>query len=75
MVPTRPDFYFSGYLQILSLNFHETIWNQYNGWLRTITSYFLSEETVKYVIQEEFFHNFHSFKYTVIYQIKWPKAA
>jgi len=76
----------TGILQILSLNFHETIWNQYNGWLRTVTSPFPSEETVKYVIQEEFFHNFHSFKYTAIYQIimskikktkdiKWPKAA
>ena len=76
----------TGILQILSLNFHETIWNQYNGWLRTITSPFPSEETVKYVVQEEFFHNFHSFSYTAIYQIimskikkpkdiKWPKAA
>lgn len=76
----------TGILQILSLNFHETIWNQYNGWLRTITSPFPSEETVKYVVQEEFFHNFRSFKYTAIYQIimskikkpkkiKWPKAA
>ncbi len=76
----------TGILQILSLNFHETIWNQYNGWLRTITSPFPSEETVKYVVQEEFFHNFNSFKYTAIYQIimskikktkdiKWPKAA
>lgn len=75
----------TGILQILSLNFHETIWNQYNGWLRTITSPFPSEETVKYVVQEEFFHNFHSFSYTAIYQIimskikkpkdiKWPKT-
>lgn len=76
----------TGILQILSLNFQETIWNQYNGWLRTITSPFPSEETVKYVVQEEFFHNFYTFKYTAIYQIimskikkpkkiKWPKAA
>jgi len=76
----------TGILQILSLNFHETIWKQYNGWLRTITSPLPSEETVKFVVQKEFFHNFHSFRYTAIYQIimskikkpkdiKWPKAA
>lgn len=76
----------TGILQILSLNFHETIWKKYNGWLRTITSPIPSEETVKFVIQEEFFHNFRSFRYTAIYRIimskikkpkniKQPKAA
>lgn len=63
----------TGILQILSLNFHEKIWNQYNGWLRTITSSIPSEETVKFVIQEEFFYNFHSFKYTAIYRIIMSK--
>lgn len=63
----------TGILQILSLSFHESIWKQYNGWLRTITSPIPSEETVKFVIQEEFFHNFRSFKYTAIYRIIMSK--
>jgi len=63
----------TGILQILSLNFHVTIWKQYNGWLRTITSLIPSEETVKFVIQEEFFHNFRSFKHTAIYRIIMAK--
>ena len=63
----------TGILQILSLNFHEKIWDQYSGWLRTITSPIPSEETVKFVIQEEFYHNFHSFKYTAIYRIIMSK--
>ncbi len=63
----------TGILQILSLNFHVTIWKQYNGWLRTITSMIPSEETVKFVIQEEFFHNFCSFKHTAIYRIIMSK--
>ncbi len=63
----------TGTLQILSLSFHETIWKQYSGWLRTITSSIPSEETVKFVIQEEFFHNFRSFKYTAIYRIIMSK--
>ena len=37
----------TGILQILSLNFHETIWNRYTGWLRTISSPIPSEETVE----------------------------
>jgi len=63
----------TGILQILSLNFHEIIWKQYSGWLRTITSSIPSEETVKFVIQEEFFHNFRTFKYTAIYRIIMSK--
>ncbi len=63
----------TGILQILSLNFHKTIWKQYSGWLRTVTSPIPSEETVKFVIQEEFFYNFHSFKYTAIYRIIMSK--
>jgi hypothetical protein len=63
----------TGLLQILSLNHHETIWKQYRGWLRTITSTIPSEETVKSVVQEEFFHNFRIFKYTAIYRIIMSK--
>ncbi len=59
----------TGILQILSLNFHETIWRRYTGWLRTVSSPIPSEETVKFAIQEEFFYNFRSFRHTLIYRI------
>lgn len=76
----------TGILQILSLRFHETIWANYRGWLRTISSAIPSEETVKLVVQQEFYHNFRSFKNTATYRIimsrfrrsfkiKLPKAA
>jgi hypothetical protein len=64
----------TGILQSLSLNFHKTIWNRYRGWLRTITSAIPSEETVRSVIQEEFFYNFHSFNKTAIYRIIKSKS-
>jgi hypothetical protein len=63
----------TGILQILSLNFYESIWDRYTGWLRTISSPIPSEETVKFVIQEEFFYNFGSFRHTLIYRIIRPK--
>ncbi len=76
----------TGILQILSLNYHPAIWKRYRGWLRTITSVIPTEETVRSVIQEEFFHNFRVFSNTAIYRIimsksrkpnniKLPKAA
>ena len=58
----------TGILQILSLNHHREIWGKYRGWLRTVTSSIPSEETVKSVVQEEFFHNFRIFKHTAIYR-------
>jgi hypothetical protein len=64
----------TGILQIISLNFHETIWNKYLGWLRTVTSTIPSEEVVKSVIQEEYYHNFHVFKNSVIYRIIMSKS-
>jgi len=64
----------TGILQIIALNFHDTIWKKYSGWLRTITSAIPTEETVRSVIQEEFFHNFHSFKNTAIYSIIMSKS-
>jgi len=42
----------TGILQIIAMNFHQTIWKKYLGWLRTVTSIIPSEETVRSVIQE-----------------------
>ena len=64
----------TGILQIVSLNFHETIWNKYLGWLRTVTSTIPSEEVVKSVIQEEYYHNFRCFKNSAIYRIIMTKS-
>ena len=64
----------TGILQIIALNFHETIWRKYAGWLRTITSTVPSEEVVKSVIQQEYYHNFRSFKNTAIYRIIMSKS-
>ena len=63
----------TGILQIISLNFHQTIWGKYIGWLRTVTSTIPSEEVVKSVIQEEYYHNFRSFKNSAIYRIIMSK--
>jgi len=64
----------TGILQIVSLNFHETIWKKYLGWLRTVTSTIPSEEVVKSVIQEEYYHNFRFFSNSVIYRIIMSKS-
>ncbi len=64
----------TGILQILSLKFHETIWTKYLGWLRTVSSTIPSEEVVKSIIQEEYFHNFHLFKNSAIYRIIMAKG-
>ena len=64
----------TGILQIMALNVHDTIWKRYRGWLRTITSVIPTEETVRTVIQEEFFHNFHSFNNSAIYPIIMSKS-
>ncbi|BBO93211.1 hypothetical protein [Desulfosarcina ovata] len=42
----------TGILQIIALNFHETIWKKYARWLRTVTATVPSEEVVKSVIQQ-----------------------
>jgi len=76
----------TGILQMIALNFHETIWSRYLGWLRTITSTIPSEEVVKSVIQEEYYHNFRIFSNDAIYRIimsknrkphieRWSRAA
>jgi hypothetical protein len=64
----------TGILQIIALNFHETIWKKYAGWLRTVTSTIPSEEVVKSVIQQEYYHNFRYFRDTAIYRIIMSKS-
>jgi hypothetical protein len=64
----------TGILQILALNFHETIWHRYMGWLRTVSSTVPSEEVVKSVIQQEYYHNFRSFSTDAIYGIIMSKS-
>ncbi len=64
----------TGILQIISLNFHETIWDKYRGWLRTVTSLIPSEEVVRSVIQQEYFHNFWTFRNSAIYRIIMSKS-
>lgn len=64
----------TGILQILALNFHETIWQRYMGWLRTVSSTVPSEEVVKSVIQKEYYHNFRSFSTDAIYRIIMSKS-
>jgi uncharacterized membrane protein len=63
-----------GILQMLALNFHETIWGRYMGWMRTVSSTVPSEEVVKSVIQQEYFHNFRTFRTDAIYQIIMSKS-
>lgn len=58
-----------GILQILAMNYPQTVWSKYTGWLRTKRSEIPSEETVRSVIQETFYHNFDDFSDTTIYQI------
>jgi hypothetical protein len=63
----------TGILQIIALNFHQTIWKKYAGWLRTVTSTIPSEEVVKSVVQQEYYHNFCVFRNTAIYRIIMSK--
>lgn len=41
-----------GILQILAMNYPQTIWSKYTGWLRTKRSEIPSIETVRLVIQK-----------------------
>jgi hypothetical protein len=63
-----------GILQIPALNYHQGIWKNYRGCLRTVTSAIPTEETVCSVVQEELFHNFRVFSNTVIYGIIMSKS-
>lgn len=64
----------TGILQILALNFNETIWHRYTGWLRTVSSSIPSEEIVQSVVQQEYYHNFHAFSTDAIYPIILSKS-
>ena len=64
----------NGILQILALNYHQSIWQKYQGWLRTITSAIPSEEVVQSVIQMEYYHNFRFFRNSAIYRIIMSKS-
>ena len=64
----------TGILQIISLTFHETIWGKYLGWLRTVTSTIPSEEVVRSVVQQEYYHNFFIFRNSAIYRIIMSKS-
>jgi hypothetical protein len=64
----------TGILQIIAMNFDQTIWRQYAGWLRTVTSTVPSEEIVKSVVQHEFYHNFRFFRRSAIYRIIMSKS-
>jgi hypothetical protein len=64
----------TGILQMLALNFHETIWCRYMGWMRTVSSIVPSEEVVKSVIQQEYYHNFRTFRTNAIYRIIMSKS-
>ncbi|MCP4755807.1 MAG: transposase [Proteobacteria bacterium] len=63
----------TGILQILSIRFPGIIWKRYRGWLRTVSSAIPSEETVKLVVQQEYYQNFRSFKNTATYRIIMSK--
>ena len=58
-----------GVLQILALNYPATIWKKYTGWLRTKRTVVPSEEIVRLVIQDDFYHNFDAFRNTAIFEI------
>jgi hypothetical protein len=64
----------TGILQIIALTYHQIIWRKYAGWLRTVTSTIPSEEIVKSVIQQEYYHNFRIFRVAAIYRIILSKS-
>jgi hypothetical protein len=64
----------TGILQIIAMNFDQNIWRKYTGWMRTFTSSIPSEEVVRSVIQEEYFHNFRDFSNSAIHQIIMSKS-
>jgi hypothetical protein len=64
----------TGILQILALSFPQQIWKGYRGWLRTVSSQIPSEETVRSVVQHEYFHSFRKFSNSLIYTIILAKS-
>jgi len=63
----------TGILQLLSILEGEEIWKRYKRWLRTYSSRAPSEETVRSILQEEFYHNFYDFRNDAIYQFIMSK--
>ena len=59
----------TGILQLLALRCSEKVWQRHRWWMRTYSSDVPSEEVVKRVIQNEFYHHFRDFKHTAIYKI------
>jgi len=49
-----------GILTIVSLKFPTLVWQKFSGWLRTRSSVLPSVETVRSVVQQELFWNFHN---------------
>lgn len=58
-----------GLLQMLAINFSKNIWGEYTGWLRTKTSEIPTEDTVRSVLQQEFYYNFCNYSDTAIFKI------
>ena len=59
----------TGLLQMLAIEYAQEIRQSHRWWLRTYSSEVPSEEMVRRVIQNEFYHNFRKFKHTAIYRI------
>jgi hypothetical protein len=51
-----------GIITIVSLEFPTLIWQSFSGWLRTRSSAIPSAETVRSVLQQELFWNFHKLR-------------
>jgi len=62
-----------GCLQIIALAGPQKVWNQYTGWLRTKRTHVPSEEIVRSVVQESFYHNFGDFSNCLIFRILMAK--
>ncbi len=58
-----------GLLQMLSINFSKNVWSKYTGWLRTRRSDTPSEETVRAVLEQEYYFNFCNFSKTATFKI------
>lgn len=58
-----------GLLQMLAINFSKNIWVKYTGWLRTRTSNVPIEDTVRSVLQQEFYYNFCNYSDTATFKI------
>ncbi len=58
-----------GILQILALNYSQSIWSEYTGWIRTKTSSTPSEEIVQNVIRSKYFYNHQDFNNSLISEI------